>query len=59
MDAAVFHSIWTTLLFLIFVGILCWVFIVKRRSDFDQAAQIPLNDDEAHSSEEKEQGGHG
>lgn len=47
MDGAYLHSLWTVLLLVIFLGIVVWVFVIKRSSDFDEAAHMPLEDDEA------------
>jgi cytochrome c oxidase cbb3-type subunit 4 len=47
MDGALLHSLWTVLLLVIFVGIVVWVFIIKRSGDFDQAARMPLELDES------------
>lgn len=46
MDGALLHSIWTVLLLLLFIGIVVWVFILKRPGDFDEAARMPLDQDE-------------
>ena len=46
MDGALLHSIWTVLLLVIFVGIVVWVFVIKRARDFDQAARMPLEQEE-------------
>jgi cytochrome c oxidase cbb3-type subunit 4 len=40
-----FHSIWTLLLFLIFIGIVWWAFSGRRKASFDEAANLPLEDD--------------
>ncbi|MBX2879383.1 MAG: CcoQ/FixQ family Cbb3-type cytochrome c oxidase assembly chaperone [Granulosicoccus sp.] len=40
-----FHIIWTLLLLLIFVGIFIWAFDRRRRTDFEAAAQLPLEPD--------------
>ena len=45
MDAPLIHSLWTILVFVIFIGIVVWVFLIKRRGDFDKAARIPLEDE--------------
>ncbi len=47
MDGALIHSLWTVLLLAIFVGIVVWVFVIKRSGDFDEAARMPLEDDES------------
>jgi len=46
MDAATFHSYWTLLLLAVFVGIIVWAWSSKRKKAFDEAARLPLEDDE-------------
>jgi cytochrome c oxidase cbb3-type subunit 4 len=46
LDAAVFHGLWTGALLVIFVGIVVWAWSGKRKRDFDEAARLPLDDDE-------------
>jgi cytochrome c oxidase cbb3-type subunit 4 len=55
---AMFHSIWTVLLFLIFIGIVLWAWSGKRKQAFDEAARLPLEDDHVltPSSKEKNNG---
>ncbi len=43
---SVFHSIWTVLMFILFIGIVVWAWSRRRADDFAAAAQIPLEDDE-------------
>jgi len=45
MDIVLFHSIWTIALLAIFIGIVAWAWSGKRKSSFDEAAHLPLNDD--------------
>ncbi len=45
MDIAVFHSWWTVLLVVIFIGIFAWAWSGRRRQSFDEAAKMPLEDD--------------
>ena len=47
MNGALLHSFWTVLLLVIFVGIVFWVFVIKRSGDFDEAARMPLDADES------------
>ena len=56
MDGALLHSLWTVLLLVIFVGIVVWVFVIKRSSDFDEAARMPLEGDESESKSSREKG---
>lgn len=46
MDVSVFHGLWTGALLVIFIGIVVWAWSGKRERDFDEAAHIPLDDDE-------------
>ncbi len=50
MDGALLHSLWTVLLLIVFVGIVVWVFILKRPGDFDDAARMPLEPDETEKN---------
>lgn len=39
-------GIWTVVVLIIFTGIVAWAWSGKRRKQFEQAARIPLEDDE-------------
>ena len=43
---AEFHSWWTVVLLVVFVGIVVWAWSGKRKKHFEQAARIPLDDDD-------------
>jgi cytochrome c oxidase cbb3-type subunit 4 len=43
---AAFHSFFTIVLFLIFIGIVVWAYSKKRKPDFDAAARLPFADEE-------------
>jgi len=45
MDQVIFHSIWTVLMLVLFVGIWAWAWSGKRKRSFDAAARLPLDDD--------------
>ena len=45
MNPVIFHSIWTVLLVILFIGIILWAFSSKRKKSFDQAARMPLDED--------------
>jgi cytochrome c oxidase cbb3-type subunit 4 len=47
MDLPTFHSIWTVLTVIAFVFIFAWAWSGKRRQSFDDAARMPLEDDNA------------
>ncbi|MFM1859275.1 MAG: cbb3-type cytochrome oxidase subunit 3 [Burkholderiaceae bacterium] len=40
------HAALTALFFLIFVGIIAWTYSKGQKQKMDEAAQIPLHDDE-------------
>ena len=45
MDINVIRGIFTLLLMLIFVGICLWAYSRARKTDFAQAANLPLEED--------------
>ena len=46
MDINDFRSVITLLAFLTFIGIVFWAYHGKSRRNFDEAAQLPLIDDD-------------
>jgi len=40
------HSFWTVVMLLVFVGIIVWAWSSKRKKAFDEAARIPLEDED-------------
>lgn len=38
-------SVMTVVSFLTFMGIIGWTFVLHRRSDFDEAARLPFDDE--------------
>jgi len=46
MDTSLFQSIWTVIVFITFSGIVFWAYSSHRKSDFDEAARLALDDDE-------------
>lgn len=51
MSPAIFHSIWTVALLVLFIGIIIWAFSSRRKQRFDAAARMPLEDDDSASGE--------
>ena len=45
MDAATLHAYHTVALLVVFIGIWAWAWSHKRKSDFDEASRLPLEDD--------------
>ena len=50
MDLPTLLSWWTVILLGLFLGIVAWVWVFKRKSDFDTAARMPLEDDDGNGS---------
>ena len=48
MDINDIRSAYTVLAFSIFVGIVLWAYSGKRKQAFDEAALLPLDDDEPY-----------
>lgn len=40
------QSIWTVVVFVIFVGIVLWAWSGKNKSAFDDAAQLPFDEED-------------
>ncbi len=52
--SASFHSWWTLVLLIIFIGIVLWAWSGRRKQDFEEAANIPFEDDELDALSSKE-----
>jgi len=59
MDIVLFHSIWTIALLVVFLGIVIWAWSGKRKSSFDEAAHLPLNDDKRDTFTDRGERHHG
>ena len=46
MDINTFRGLTTILVMIVFIGIVLWAFSRKRKSRFDDAANLPFADDE-------------
>ena len=46
MDIGTFHGLWSLLILVIFIGIVAWAWSGKRKSDFEDAAHIPFDQDD-------------
>ena len=45
MDAGDWRGVFTIVMFLMFIGICLWAWSSRRKADFDEAAQLPLDDE--------------
>ena len=48
MDINTLRGLSTLLLLVAFIGLVVWVYSGRRKKDFDEAAQLPFEDEEAH-----------
>jgi cytochrome c oxidase cbb3-type subunit 4 len=46
MDMNTIRGLITAVLILVFLGIVAWAWSARRKSDFDAAARLPLEEDE-------------
>lgn len=44
MTFTLFQSIWSIVVLITFLGIVVWAYSGKRKSAFDEAAQLPFED---------------
>ena len=56
MTAGIAHGIWTLILVITFVAIVIWTFSGQRKAEFDEAARIPLEDDNSKNLDAKHHG---
>ncbi len=54
MDINTFRGIITLLLMILFLALVIWAFSSKRHRDFEDAARLPLGDDERPPVDKKE-----
>ena len=45
MDFTLIQSLWTIVVMVVFIGIVIWAWSGKRKQRFDDAANIPFNED--------------
>jgi cytochrome c oxidase cbb3-type subunit 4 len=46
MEPGTWRGLFTVFMFLAFIGIVLWAWSNRRKKDFDEAAELPLEDDE-------------
>ena len=46
MDMVTFHTIWTVILFVSFIGIIVWAYSKRQKTRFTEAANLVFADDE-------------
>jgi cytochrome c oxidase cbb3-type subunit IV len=45
MQDGTWHMVWTLLMMVAFIGVVYWAWSSRRRKDFDEAANLPLEED--------------
>jgi cytochrome c oxidase cbb3-type subunit 4 len=51
MDIVLIDSIWTVVVMVVFIGIVLWAWSGKRKQRFNEAANIPFNEDRPASTD--------
>jgi cytochrome c oxidase cbb3-type subunit 4 len=59
MDINLVRSIMTAVMFAVFMGIVLWAWSSRRKSDFEEAARLPLDDDLAEQEMARNNGSKG
>jgi len=53
VDTSILQSVWTVVAFVFFVGVVVWAWSSKRKSSFDKAARMALDDEESVPDEQR------
>ncbi|MES2820039.1 MAG: cbb3-type cytochrome c oxidase subunit 3 [Pseudomonadota bacterium] len=54
MDIGTIRGIGTALVFIAFIGLVLWAYSSKRKSNFDEAANLPFADDPTPSMRDEQ-----
>jgi len=46
MEPGIWRGVFTLFMFLAFIGIFVWAYSSRRKTDFDEAADLPLEQDQ-------------
>ncbi|GAB2914762.1 CcoQ/FixQ family Cbb3-type cytochrome c oxidase assembly chaperone [Rheinheimera gaetbuli] len=58
MEYSTIHSIFTVILFVAFVAFVIWAYSKKRKTDFDQAANLIFDDEQKAPQKNKQESDH-
>ena len=47
MEAGTLRGLFTLFMFIAFIGIFFWAYSARRKNDFNEAANLPLEEDES------------
>jgi cytochrome c oxidase cbb3-type subunit 4 len=56
MDLTIFRITFTVVLFVTFIGIVIWAYSKRRKKDFDEAANLPFDDEDKHINDQSAHG---
>ena len=59
MDEDLIQVVWTLVVLVLFVGIVIWAWSGKRKQAFDEAANIPFNEDDMSTENTSKENSHG
>lgn len=59
MDINTLYGILTLVLLILFIGIVLWAYSSKRKEQFDEAARLPLEDEDRRHGNDQQRGGSG
>jgi len=52
MDAGLLRGLYTVIMFVAFIGVVWWAWSARRKDDFEEAANLPLEKDDLASSKQ-------
>ena len=59
MDFTFIQSVWTIVVMVVFIGIVIWAWSGKRKQEFDEAANIPFDEDDKPTATTSKENSHG
>ncbi len=59
MDYPLIQVVWTLVVLVLFVGIVIWAWSGKRKQDFDEAANMPFDEDDMPAEKTSKENSHG
>ncbi len=59
MDYPLIQVVWTLVVLVLFVGIVIWAWSGKRKQDFDEAANMPFDEDDVPAEKTSKENSHG
>ncbi len=57
MSSAFVQSVWTVIVFVVFIGIVVWAYSSRRKADFDKAGRMAMDDDKPLSQSDRKANG--